>query len=176
MRQIILDLLEFSRFGGKEGEPEVIDLNELIVEFNLLRRRLIHDKSATIHCDTLPVIRAHRAPVTMVFHNLIDNALKYARVGVNPEIWVSYQDLGDRWQFSVKDNGVGIEPEFFEKIFVIFERLQRNESVPGSGMGLAIAKRVIESYKGEIWLESTPNEGSTFHFTIPKPRLSDASV
>lgn len=176
MRQIILDLLEFSRFGGKEGEPEVIDLNELIVEFNLLRRRLLHDKSATIHCDTLPVIRAHRAPVTMVFHNLIDNALKYARVGVNPEIWVSYKDFDDRWQFSVKDNGIGIEPEYFEKIFVIFQRLQRHESLPGSGMGLAIAKRVVESYNGEVWLESTPNEGSTFYFTIPKHRPPDTSV
>lgn len=176
MRQIILDLLEFSRLGGNDGERESINLNELIDEFKLLRRRLIMEKSAVIHCDDLPTILAHRAPLTVVFHNLIDNALKYGRDTVHPEIWVGYTDLGDRWQFSVKDNGVGIEAEYFEKIFVIFQRLQRNESIPGSGMGLAIAKRVIESYKGEIWLESTPNVGSTFYFTIPKHRATDASA
>lgn len=168
MRQIILDLLEFSRLGGNDGDREHIDLNELVDEFKLLRRRLINETSAVIHCDKLPVILAHRPPVTLVFHNLLDNALNYSKKGVKPEIWVSYLDRGDNWEFAIRDNGEGIEKEYFDKIFVIFQRLHNHESIPGSGMGLATTKRIIESYGGKIWLESTPDEGSTFYFSVPK--------
>jgi PAS domain S-box-containing protein len=172
MRQIMLDLLEFSRFGGNHGERESIELNKLIDEFKLLRRRLIQEKSATIHFDKLPVIQAHLAPVTLVLHNLLDNALKYSRDSVKTEIWITVTENEDYWQFAVKDNGLGIEPDYFDKIFVIFQRLHHHEMVPGSGMGLAIAKRIVENYKGAIWLESKPNEGSTFYFTIPKQDMA----
>lgn len=170
MRQIILDLLDFSRFGGHEGERESIDLNEIIDEFKLLRRRLIKDKSALLHSDPLPVVWAHRAPITLVFHNLLDNALKYSRTSAQPKISIASSDKGDFWQFSINDNGMGIEPEYFDKIFIIFQRLQSNEFIPGSGMGLAITKRIVESYDGEIWLESKPEVGSTFYFTVRKQR------
>jgi PAS domain S-box-containing protein len=175
MRKIILDLLEFSRMGGNDGEREPIDLNELIAEFKLLRRKLISEKKAVIHCSTLPHVTAHRAPVTLVFHGLLDNALKYSRDNVAPEIWVDFVDKPDTWEFSVKDNGIGIEAEYFDKIFVIFQRLRQHDKVAGSGMGLAIAKRIVESYKGKIWLESEPSKGSTFYFTIPKQPGTETS-
>lgn len=168
MRKIILNLLEFSRIGHLDAHEEHIDLNELIDDYFLLRSQLIEDQSAAICKKGLPVIKSYPAPITQVLHNLLDNALKYSREGVPPEIKVHALDRSTHWEIAVSDNGQGIEEEYFNKIFVIFQRLHHNEKYSGTGMGLAIVKKIVENWEGKIWVESELNKGSTFFFTVPK--------
>ncbi|MDF3819574.1 PAS domain S-box protein [Leptospira sp. 96542] len=168
MRQIILDLLQFSRVGRLDEEKENINLNELVNDYELLRNKLLVDKEAIIERENLPVIFQHRAPITQVFHNLLDNALKYSKEGVPPKIIVSASEKERHWEISISDNGIGIEPEYFEKIFVIFQRLHGKDEFEGTGMGLAIVKKIIKTLEGNIWLESELGKGSTFYFTINK--------
>ncbi|ERM80739.1 hypothetical protein P872_21220 [Rhodonellum psychrophilum GCM71 = DSM 17998] len=168
MRQIILDLLQFSRVGRFEDQKEMIDINELVDDFRILRHRLIQEKSATLLKNSLPLISNYRAPLTQLFHNLLDNALKYSRPGMGPEINIQAVDRDSHWEFSVQDNGIGIEKEYFDKIFVIFQRLHGKEEFDGTGMGLAIVKKIVENLNGKIWLESEINKGTTFYFTLDK--------
>jgi len=168
MRRIILDLLEFSRIGNSDEELESIDLNALIDEFRILHRMKIAESKATIEVDELPTIHYFRAPLTHLFHNILDNSLKYHKEGIPPSIKVCCKDLGNKWQFEVSDNGQGIKREYYDQIFLMYKRLHSNENIPGTGMGLAIVKKVIASMNGEIWIKSVPDEGSTFYFTIAK--------
>ncbi len=169
MRQIILDLLEFSRVGRVGHQPEEIDLNLLVDEIRLLYSKNIEENHATVEVAALPVLWGHRSPLRQVFQNLLGNALKYSRPGVPPVVKIAVRDVPGYWEFSVSDNGIGIEAEFFEKIFIIFQRLHNKDEYSGTGMGLAISKKIVENLGGRIWLESTPGEGSTFYFTIAKP-------
>lgn len=168
MRQIILELLEFSRVGRVNSQKERIDLNLLINEICLLQKKSIEEKGAIITVKNLPVIYQLKSPVLQVFHNLISNAIKYSKAGVPPVIEVAAIDSGDYWTFSVKDNGIGIEQEYFEKIFVIFQRLHGRDEYSGTGIGLALVKKIIESMGGKIRVNSEPGKGSVFSFTIPK--------
>jgi PAS domain S-box-containing protein len=168
MRQIIQDLLEFSRAGRKTGSLEELDLNELINNIQLLYRKQIEEKNAVIEVDKLPVITAHRAPVLQVFQNLIGNALKYTRKEVPVHIHIAAKEFINHWQFSIADNGIGIEKEYFDKIFIIFQRLHGKEEFSGTGIGLTISKKFIEKQGGKIWLKSEPGMGSTFYFTLSK--------
>lgn len=168
MRQIILDLLEFSRVGRISFQPEEIDLNELIGEIRVLLSRKIEEKQAALMTEQLPVLRGHRSPLRQVFQNLISNALKYSKKDVPPVVEIAVKEHADSWEFSVKDNGIGIEKEYFEKIFIIFQRLHNKDDYAGTGMGLAISKKIVENLGGRIWLESIPGEGSTFYFTLAK--------
>ncbi|MCC5936142.1 MAG: PAS domain S-box protein [Lunatimonas sp.] len=168
MKQIILDVLEFSRAGTVHEIEEVVHLDELIAEYRALRRKLLEERNAKIHTGYLPVVTCFKAPLTQTLHCLMDNAIKYSRDGVPPEITLSVVDKGDFWQFSIQDNGIGIEPRFFEKIFVIFQRLHNRDSESGTGVGLPIAKKQVESWGGRIWVESQPGIGSTFYFTVNK--------
>lgn len=168
MRRIILDLLEYSRVGRIDQELESIDLNDLIAEVIQLNKALIDETHAVIDWDHLPVIKAHHTPLQHVFQNFISNGLKYQRSGNKPVIKIEATETATHWQFSVSDNGIGIEPQFHKKIFNIFQRLHGKQEYSGSGIGLAICKKVIENYQGEIWVESGTDEGSTFYFTINK--------
>lgn len=168
MRQIILDLLEFSRIGKKEEAREYLNLDELLNEIKLILRKSIQSKKATITADVLPKILANRTPLHQIFQNLLGNALKYSVENIPSHIHISVKDLKDHWQFAVADNGIGIEKEYFEKIFTIFQRLHNKEEYSGTGMGLAIAKKNIETLGGKIWVESEKGLGSTFFFTIKK--------
>jgi PAS domain S-box-containing protein len=168
MRQIILDLLEFSRVGRTEHNREDLDLNELVKEINLLSQKQIEDKSAVIQAGELPVIHAYKAPLRQVFQNLIGNALTYTRKDIQPQIQITAQELNNHWQFAVTDNGIGIEEEYFEKIFVIFQRLHNKQEYSGTGMGLAVTKKIVENLGGKIWVKSEEGKGSTFYFTIKK--------
>ncbi|HKL40157.1 MAG TPA: PAS domain S-box protein, partial [Cryomorphaceae bacterium] len=168
MKQIILDLLDYSRANRSTEGKEEVDLNAVLAEFKLLRRKLIAEKSASIVSDNLPTLYTFKPSVTQVLHCLIDNALKYSEKGVPPEIVIEAKENDAEWVFSVKDNGIGIDPQFFEKIFVIFQRLHNKDKYEGTGIGLSIAKRHIEFLGGRITLESSVGEGSTFYFTIPK--------
>ena len=168
MRQIILDLLEFSRLGRKEGYKESLDLNDLITEIKILFQKQIGEKNAMIIADQLPVVCAYKAPIRQVFQNLIGNALKYSSQGVAIKIQITVAELTDHWQFSIADNGIGINKEYFDKIFVIFQRLHNKDEFSGTGIGLAVTKKVIENHGGKIWLTSEEGKGSTFYFTLKK--------
>ncbi len=171
MKQIILDLLEYSRAGRQVEKVEPININEILNDFKLLRRKIIAEKGAKLIIPTFPVVVSNKVAITQVLHSLIDNALKYAKPGIPPVIEINVEENEADWVISIKDHGIGIKPEFFNKIFVIFQRLHNRNEYSGTGIGLSIAKRHIESLGGKIWLESEPDQGSTFYFSIPKPTV-----
>lgn len=168
MKQIILDLLDYSRSGNLNEEAVAINLNQIIDGYKVLRRKVIEEKNVVIISDELPEVTCYLTPITLTFHCLLDNAIKYAKVGQQPTIRINVTESEKHWTIGVKDNGIGIEPQFFDKIFILFQRLHNRDEYNGTGIGLAIAKKNIESCKGKIWVESTINEGSTFYFTINK--------
>lgn len=167
MRGIILDLLEFSRIGRLSSDNETFQLKDLVDEYQLLRAKLIQEKSALVMCGKLPVLNTHRSQVAQVMNNLLDNAIKYAKTGVKPEIRIQSKKNGAFWEISVSDNGIGISNEYFDKIFVIFQRLHDKTQYSGTGMGLAIVKKIVDNLGGSIWVSSVEGKGSTFTFTIP---------
>lgn len=168
MKSIIRDLLDYSKANKSVNNKEEVDLNIIISEYKLLRSKLIAETDTLIIHHQLPVLFTYKAAVTQVFHCLIDNALKYSVGEHAPVITINTTDKDLEWEFSVKDNGIGIEAEFFNKIFVIFQRLHNATEYSGTGIGLSIAKRHVEFIGGRIWLQSTVGEGSTFYFTVPK--------
>ena len=168
MRQIILDLLDYSRAGRTMHDMENIDLNELIRGIKILFRKEIEEKKAVILSNELPLLTGYSAPLRQVFQNLIGNALKYCKQDTPVHIKISVNELTDHWQFSVADNGIGIDKEYFDRIFVIFQRLHNKDEYSGTGLGLAITKKIIENMGGKIWLSSEEGKGSTFYFTILK--------
>ncbi len=168
MRQIILDLLEFSRVGHQEGNKEKINLNELINEVQILYSNRITDTSAKFELQKLPVIKSYPAAIKQIFQNLISNSLKYKDQERPCEIAIRYKTSNDFYVFEVADNGLGISEEYYDKIFVIFQRLHNNKSYTGTGLGLAITKKIVESLGGNIWVKSIEGKGSNFYFTLPK--------
>ncbi|PWG81960.1 sensor histidine kinase [Pararcticibacter amylolyticus] len=168
MRQIILDLLEFSRVGRTELNKEYVDLKELVHEVKVLESSQIGEKRASVEAGALPVVFSYKAPLRQIILNLVDNALKYSRATEAPDIRIASEEHTDHWEITVSDNGIGIEAEYFERIFVIFQRLHKKDEYSGTGMGLAITKKIVENLGGKIWIESTPGRGSSFHFTLRK--------
>lgn len=168
MKQIIQDLLLYSRVNKPNEQLEWINLNDVVSEFIQLRRKLIAEKRATVNVNYLPKIETHEVPLQQIFHCLLDNALKYTRENEPPVIDIEVEERKGFWQFSIKDNGIGIDQKFFEKIFVIFQRLHNRDKYDGTGIGLSIAKRAVEFLGGEIWVESELGVGTTFYFTIPR--------
>ncbi|MCH7407132.1 PAS domain S-box protein [Belliella aquatica] len=170
MKQIILDLLLYSRANKPSEQIEEVDLNEIINEYTQLRRKLIAEKKAIIKFEVLPKLNINRAPITQAIHCLLDNALKYSKQNVSPEIEIDVEEKETVWEFTIKDNGIGIDKKFHEKIFVIFQRLHNRKENDGTGIGLSIAKRSIEFLGGKIWLISEVGIGTTFYFTIAKTK------
>lgn len=168
MRQIILDLLEYSRAGRTIESVENIDVNELVKGIQILFRKRIEERKATIIFDPLPMLYGYISPLRQVFQNLISNALKYSRTDVPPRIKITATEQGNFWEFTITDNGIGIAEEYFDKIFIIFQRLHTKETFSGTGLGLAITKKIIESHGGKIWLSSEEGVGSVFYFTLSK--------
>jgi PAS domain S-box-containing protein len=168
MRQIILDLLEYSRVGRSNESIELIDVNDLCRDIILLHQRQIADSEAVIRLENLPVLSSYKAPLQQLLQNLLSNALKYQKPDARPVVTISCSETPCNWQFAVKDNGIGIHPDYFEKIFTIFQRLHNKDEYSGTGMGLAICKKIVENMGGKIWLESVEGKGTTFHFSLPK--------
>ncbi|WP_339921820.1 PAS domain-containing protein [uncultured Cyclobacterium sp.] len=167
MRQIILDLLEFSRIGKHEDKLKTLSVMEIVDEVCLLLKKRIRETNATIKYEDLPVIISYKTPLFQVFYNLIGNALKYRNEQENPLIEITAVKEKAYWLFSVIDNGIGIAPESHENVFTIFNRLHGKEKYEGTGMGLAIVKKIIDNFGGEVWVESQKGEGATFKFTLP---------
>ncbi|WP_158860530.1 PAS domain-containing sensor histidine kinase [Lunatibacter salilacus] len=168
MRQVILDMLEYSRVGKTDEELVDVDLGEAVEEIKVLLKNQIEDKKAIVQYNTLPVIRSNKTPLHQIFQNLISNGLKYTEKGVVPQIKIVANEEIDHWIFSVSDNGIGINERDFEKVFAIFQRLHSKSEFPGTGIGLATTKKIIEHLGGSIWLESIVDKGSVFYFTLPK--------
>ena len=168
MKQIILDLLDYSRAGKVIEEPITFDLNKTLEEYKILRRKIIKEKKVIILNDSLPLVTTFKVPLTQAIHSILDNAIKYSKEGVQPKIEICVKENDKEWIIEVKDNGIGIDKHFFKKIFIIFQRLHDKDKYEGTGIGLSIAKKNIESCNGKIWVESTVNKGSTFSFTINK--------
>jgi len=126
----------------------------------------IEQSGAVVTRDSLPVVMGDDIQLVQLFQNLIGNSIKFCGDRV-PRIHISADAQGNEWDFSIRDNGIGIAPEYFERIFSLFQRLHNRKEYPGTGIGLAICKKVVERHGGRIWLESEPGTGSTFYFTIP---------
>jgi light-regulated signal transduction histidine kinase (bacteriophytochrome) len=169
MNALIQDLLTYARAGvGNEPALAASLDEEAELAFSQLAGA-IHESGATVTHDPLPSITAERTQITRLFLNLIGNAIKYRATDRPPEIHIS-ASKGDKWvTISVADNGVGFAPEHAETIFAPFKRLHGRE-YSGSGVGLTICRRIVERWGGRIWAESKPGEGSTFHFTLPRPQ------
>jgi PAS domain S-box-containing protein len=167
MQELVDDLLVLSRVGRKYTEETHVDLNKLMDEIKLDLEATIKEKEAEILCDNLPTIKAQKVWIHQLFTNLIDNGLKF-NDSPSPRVWVAYEERWADYVFSVKDNGIGISEKDKGKIFDVFQRLHTQEEYPGTGAGLAICKKVVESYGGRIWVESHLGSGSIFYFTYPK--------
>ena len=167
MQRLINDLLAYSRVSTQGKTLETIDSHAALGEALRNLAGSIEENRAIVASDDLPTVRADATQLSQLFQNLIGNAIKF-RGAEAPLIRISASDLGREWRFSVRDNGIGIEDQYAEKVFVIFQRLHTRQEYPGTGIGLAICKRVVERHGGRIWFESEAGKGSTFNFTIPK--------
>jgi signal transduction histidine kinase len=166
MKALISDLLLFSRVGTKGQPIEDTNCEEIFGESLTRLTSAIKETGAFITHDPLPTVPADRTQLLQVFQNLVANAIKFRR-NAPPKIHISAVKNESEWVFSVKDNGIGIESRHFERIFVIFQRLHIRDEYEGSGMGLAIVKKIVERHQGKVWVESEAGVGSTFYFTIP---------
>lgn len=167
MRQLIKDLLDFSRVGST-NEFVPVDLSKLVSEIREDMHEEIAANGVQLEVDTLPVLNGHHTDLKQLFQNLISNGIKYRRKDSTPRILVQAKEQPDYFLFSVKDNGIGISAQYYDRIFEIFQRLHGRGEYPGTGIGLATCKKVVDIYGGKIWVESVVNEGSTFYFIIPK--------
>ncbi len=167
MQELINDLLEYSRVERKGRKFANVDLNNVLhaVKFNLQHSILEHD--AQIIYENLPVVKADYSQITSLFQNLIENGIKF-RSKDKPIIKIEFSESDKFFTFSVRDNGVGIEEKFFDRIFVIFQRLNERTKYPGTGIGLSICKKIVERHGGKIWLESEPGRGTAFYFELKK--------
>lgn len=168
MQKLIIDLLEYSRIGKASSPMEVIDVNDLIRKTILIFQEQIEELNAKVEVSPMPVITSKAGPVFQVFQNLISNALKYHSKERTPHIKLTCSESISYWEFCVSDNGIGILPEHFQRIFVIFQKLHPKSEYSGTGIGLAITKKIVEVLGGEIQVSSALNEGSSFCFKLPK--------
>lgn len=168
MRQLIDGLLEYSRVG-RRGEPKPgIDLNEILAQVLSDLKASIEETGSAISLAHLPVVTGVEAELRRTFQNLIGNALKFRAKDRASKIAVGVKEHPGHWEFFVSDNGIGIDAQHFEQIFQMFKRLHGQSEYPGTGLGLALAKRIVDTHGGRIWVESEPDKGSTFRFTLPK--------
>lgn len=174
MQTLIDDVLAYSKVDVKGIECELTAVEESLAQAIANLRGRIAETSADITYDPMPTMVADGTQLMQLFQNLIGNAIKFRRPDQRPKVHISVERTEESWLFGVKDNGIGIDPQFHDRIFVIFQRLHTRDEYPGSGMGLAICKKIVECHRGQIWVESTFGEGATFFFTLPVGGL-DAS-
>ena len=170
MGKLIQDLLMFSRITTQGRQDSRIDMAGLLAEVVQDLHASIEQRGASVRFGPLPAVRGDPTQVRQLFQNLLGNALKFTAPERPAVVEVSAEHAGAQIKFTVRDNGIGIAPEHFEKIFTIFQRLHRRETYEGTGIGLAIARRIVEHHDGQIWVESTPDVGTAFSFTLPAAR------
>jgi light-regulated signal transduction histidine kinase (bacteriophytochrome) len=167
MQGLVNGLLEYSRIG-QEKKNDYIDLNELVNFILEDLQQSVEDTKAMIEVSPLPTVSGYPLALRMVFQNLITNAIKFSQQDAKPIIKIGVEEQKGAWLFHITDNGIGIPEKFYEKIFLIFQRLNHSEYKKGSGIGLSLCKKYIELHKGDIWLKSEINKGTTFYFTLGK--------
>jgi light-regulated signal transduction histidine kinase (bacteriophytochrome) len=167
MQTLINDLLSFSRVTTRGKEFVAVDCNALVQRVLSDLELVIQKSGARVLVSGLPSVAADEIQLGQVFQNLIGNAIKYQSKDRAPAVHVSAAGKDNEWLFSVRDNGIGIDPRYFDRIFLLFQRLHSREEYSGTGMGLAIVKKIVERHGGRVWVESEPGKGSTFFFTLP---------
>jgi len=167
MGELIKHLLEYSRVGARKAEFAPTDCEAIFRESLINLQVAVGESGATVTHDPLPVVTGDASQLGQVLQNLLGNAIKF-RNGKIPQIHVSAEEKQGDWLFSVSDNGIGIEAQYFDTIFLIFQQLHARDKYEGSGVGLAMCKKIVERHRGRIWVESEPAQGTTFYFTIPR--------
>jgi len=175
MSLLIKGLLDYSRIG-KDKTLETFDTNQMVNEIRQDLANLIRDKKAVILGSDLPLITAYKTDIRLLFQNLISNGIKFSRPEVDPIIHIKCVENQSDWSFSVSDNGIGINQIYFERIFVIFQRLHDKQEYEGTGIGLSHCQKIVHLHGGKISLDSELNKGSTFSFNIIKPNPNDAQA
>ena len=167
MQTLIRDLLDYSRIGLEKKNSDV--------DCNLLLKDILNDMSigiaenkATVNVGELPIVNGYHSGLKSLFQNLISNAIKFKKPDVNPMVSITAKEKGRVWVFAIKDNGIGIDKAFYDKLFIIFQRLHNKAEYPGTGIGLAHCNKIVELHGGKIWIDSEPGQGSAFYFTIPQ--------
>ncbi len=169
MNRLVADLLEYSLVGKNNQKKEWIKISEVLEDVKLsMEQKLKENKAIISFIPGTDKIFAVRTDITRLIQNLLENAIKFKRTDLDPVIKVSCKEEGDFWKLSVEDNGIGIDKNSLEKVFELFNRLHTNEQYQGTGIGLAVCKRIAENHDGRIWVESTENSGSTFHVLLKK--------
>ena len=167
MKQLINDLLAYSRVGTRRKPPESTDSRTVLDNVLLNLQLALEEASATVTPDPLPTVTVDPVQLGQLLQNLISNAIKF-RGAEPPNVHVSAEAQGNEWIFSVRDNGIGIDPQHFDRIFMIFQRLHTRQQYSGTGIGLAVCKKIVDNMGGRIWVESEPGKGTTFFFTVPR--------
>jgi light-regulated signal transduction histidine kinase (bacteriophytochrome) len=165
MKSLITDLLAYSRVGTRDKEFAPVAMEEIYKRVIDDLQLAITDTGATVTHDPLPVVLGDHAQMTQLLQNLIGNAIKF-HGKEPPRVHVGVRQQGGHWLFFVRDNGIGIDPQHTERVFVIFQRLHKRDEYAGTGIGLAICRKIVERHGGRIWIESEPGKGSTFYFTL----------
>jgi signal transduction histidine kinase len=168
MRQLIQDLLTYSRLGRAEVPHEVVDLQAVMEVVKQDLEACIRENGAKLTVGKMPTVWANTRQMQQLLMNLVSNALKYRKLDVAPDVQVTAQQQGLNWVVSVQDNGIGISPKYYDKIFVMFQRLHgKGSPYEGTGIGLALCKKIVDQYQGRIWVESEEGNGARFYFTVP---------
>jgi PAS domain S-box-containing protein len=176
MQELINDLLTYSRVGTRALQLETVDSNHLVDQVVSDLAAAIGDSEAEVIRDDLPVVRGDPTQLRQLFQNLIANGIKFHRPNEAPRVHVSATREQGAWTFSVSDAGIGIEPQYQERIFALFQRLHTRADYPGTGIGLAICKKIVERHGGQIRVDSAPGRGTTFRFTLPVSRAEKDPV
>ena len=172
MKQLIEDLLAYSRVGTKGREFKAFSAESALDKALANLRTTAERAGAEVTHDRLPVVTGDEGQLAQVFQNLIGNAIKF-RGEEAPRIHVSSRFADGEWVFAVRDNGIGFDPQYADRIFLVFQRLHNRSEYPGTGIGLAICKKIVDRHGGRIWVDSHPGAGSTFFFTIPEKEQTD---
>jgi hypothetical protein len=168
MRKMIADILAFSRVGREAPKLEKLDCNQIVQEVLAEFDAIVAQKKALIVCNPMPALEGCQTLMRVLFQNLIGNALKFQDGAQPPKIEIHAESTDRDWLFTIKDNGIGIDPTFNDKVFAIFQRIHRKEEYPGTGIGLSTCKKFVEFCGGKIWFDSALGKGSVFSFTIPR--------
>jgi light-regulated signal transduction histidine kinase (bacteriophytochrome) len=169
MNVLIKDLLTYSRITTHAEPPALHDLDEILKDALYNLHEAIKESGAKVTYDKMPILKVDRTQFLQLFQNFISNAIKFRR-NIPPVIHIGVREGNVAWLFSIKDNGIGIESKYFDRLYNIFYRLHTQEEYPGTGIGLPICKKIIQRYGGKIWVESEVGKGTTFYFTIPKKK------
>jgi len=167
MSSLVNDLLAYARLTTEEGRPSSVALDEDLETALTHLDQAIQESGASVTHDPMPTLPVDRGQIVRLFQNLVGNAIKYRKPDERPQVHISAEQKGAEWVISIRDNGIGFDPQDAAAIFEPFKRLHTTGDYPGTGVGLAICRRIVQAQKGRIWAESQPGEGSTFSFTLP---------